>query len=134
MPKLDFSDFADKNTLVFENVPVYRDGELVPDTFETWRIPPFTAGTELAIRDLERKALELANPKKGDGIQTLASYWAGIVAVMVKDPVLSAEDLEGYPAALLREVGQEALSFFRFGKLRSELEKEQNLSAQSSSD
>jgi len=140
MPKLDFSDFVAKNTLIFENVPVYRDGEVVPEQTQTWQIPPFSAATELAIRELERKALELLSPvdtptKKGIAhVRTMAAYWAPMVAVMVKDPILSPEQLEGYPAALLRSVGSEAISFFRFGKLRSEMEEEAKASLPTDSD
>jgi hypothetical protein len=142
MPVADFSKYAAKNTLVFK-MPVFNDG-LTTGEIEDWEVPPLTAATEIAVRNLQAEGLKKygaavatateggqeEDPKPNETeeesqkkVRTLGEYWAPIVAICVKNKTLDADNLkQNYPGPLLRDVGGAIVHFFLFGKLPDDIE------------
>lgn len=125
MPVADFTDFADKQTLVLK-VPPYEEGEPLEGDVQFWKVPPLAAGTEFAVRRFQTDGLKLLEAVDKDGgtsveFRQLGDYWAPIIAVCVRDPILDEHELKRhYPGQLLRGLGQLILQHFLFGNLPEE--------------
>jgi len=161
MGVIDLKNFVKEHTIVFKDVPAIGDAEDEPSGI-SWTIRPWRADQEFSIREAQQLGLKRlrARMKKtkleaGEALseedggplteeeetlleepEVMAEYWAPIVAAMVADPELDPEELrENYYGLLLRYVGQEAESFFLFGrrpeKMKDQAENRQTRRTQS---
>jgi hypothetical protein len=140
---VDLKNFLPERTLVFENVPDLSGDTKNPDGApRVWTIRPLTVERELAVEKarLENstrlqnvianaqrrwKAVEDGRDPSSDPVIAAedeedpvasAEQWAPIVAAMVAEPELDAEELEtNFHGLLLRHVGERAEAFFRDG-------------------
>jgi hypothetical protein len=109
MPVVSLKNFASANTLIYEV-------EKADGTAEQWKVPPLTAGDEFAVRELQTS--QLAQMRGSDDPFLIGKYWAPVVALLVKDPVLDPEALaRDYYPQLVRAVGMGILDFFHSGRL-----------------
>lgn len=152
--KRDLKNILEINTIVFENVPDLDGDTNLPDgTPRVWKIRPLTVEQEHAVERArakntsylqrliatnarfweaakEGKALsvpaeEETSEEELDPLAT-AEQWAPIVAAIVAEPQLDAEELvTQFHGLILRLVGEEAEAFFQATNERAKKDREQ---------
>lgn len=143
--KRSLKNILEENTMIFEHVPDIEGTTLNEDgTPRTWTIRPLTVAREheaekarlknttylqhlIAVNQQRWKAVEEGRDPNKEEISPVfgeedidplatAEQWGPIVAAIVAEPELDADDLiKNFHGLTLRIVGEEAEAFFREG-------------------